>query len=530
MTSASDLRKALLGDGEIAVIDVREEWDFRQNHLLAAVNIPLSRLEQLAGRLLPCKHAPIVVCDDGIDRLARRVAQRFEWLGYTNVSILEGGTRAWQAAGHMLFAGSNVPSKAFGEFVEHAYRTPSIDADELKAKIDASQDMVILDSRPWEEFRLMSIPGGIDCPGAELVYRASEQVPSPDTLIVVNCAGRTRSIIGAQSLRNAGYPNRVVALRDGTMGWQLAGWTVAEGAQAVAPAPSRSAIERSKLAARDVADRAGVRRIDRAQFETFRKQRDRHTLYVLDVRTPQEFEAGHLPDSVHAFGGQLVQNTDQYIAVRGARIVLVDDTEVRALMTASWLRQMGWDHVFVLADGIVGEELKTGRDRGAMLGLERCSAPSIQPSKLRTLLSADAVALIDLADARKFVAGHIPGAWFAVRSKLPDGKEKLAGKQVVFTSSDGRFAKLAADEMRADFPDAMALEGGTSAWIAAGYGLETGEDRLMHSRIESWSPYDAKSRTKEAMLEYLKWEVALYDKVLQDGTVRFRMLADARPA
>ena len=62
--------------------------------------------------------------------------------------------------------------------------------------------------------------------------------PDPDTLVVVNCAGRTRSIIGCQSLSNAGIPNRVVALKDGTMGWDLAGFECERGATRVAPAPS----------------------------------------------------------------------------------------------------------------------------------------------------------------------------------------------------------------------------------------------------------------------------------------------------
>ena len=66
-------------------------------------------------------------------------------------------------------------------------------------------------------------------PGAELVLRVRDIAPSPDTTIVVNCAGRTRSIIGAQSLINAGIPNKVVALRNGTMGWHLAGFTCDKG-------------------------------------------------------------------------------------------------------------------------------------------------------------------------------------------------------------------------------------------------------------------------------------------------------------
>ena len=142
--------------------------------------------------------------------------------GWRNISVLAGGVPGWKLAGHELFSGVYVPSKAFGEYVEHECGTPRISAAELKAKLDAGEDVVVLDSRPMSEYRVMNIPGALDCPGAELVYRVHEVVKSPRTLVVVNCAGRTRSIIGAQSLINAGLPNRVMALQNGTMGWHLA--------------------------------------------------------------------------------------------------------------------------------------------------------------------------------------------------------------------------------------------------------------------------------------------------------------------
>ena len=66
-------------------------------------------------------------------------------------------------------------------------------------------------------------------PGGELVYRIGDLAPDPKTLVVVNCAGRTRSIMGAESLRRAGIPNKVVALRNGTMGWELAGFRCDRG-------------------------------------------------------------------------------------------------------------------------------------------------------------------------------------------------------------------------------------------------------------------------------------------------------------
>ena len=136
--------------------------------------------------------------------------------------MLDGGAKAWEAAGYELFSGVNVPSKAFGEWVEHHYGTESVDPPELKSWIDGGQNIVVLDSRTHEEFVRMSIPTGISVPGGELVYRIGDIAPDPKTLVVVNCAGRTRSIMGAESLRRAGIPNKVVALRNGTMGWELA--------------------------------------------------------------------------------------------------------------------------------------------------------------------------------------------------------------------------------------------------------------------------------------------------------------------
>src|SRR5262249_43079108 len=157
--------------------------------------------------LVPRRATRIVLCDDG-DGLAHRAARLMMRFGYRNLAVLAGGVRGWAAAGFELFSGVHVPSKAFGEFVEHEAETPRVAAEEVKALMDRGTDMVVLDSRPMEEYRKMSIPGGIDCPGAELVYRFHEVVRSSETLVVVNCAGRTRSIIGAQSLINAGVPNR----------------------------------------------------------------------------------------------------------------------------------------------------------------------------------------------------------------------------------------------------------------------------------------------------------------------------------
>src|ERR1700732_122847 len=340
----------MIGDGgELALVYVREELIFSQRHLLLARSIPLSRFELKFAQLVPRRTTRIVLCDDGDGAAAGRAAAILARNGYSDVSILEGGVDAWAAAGYELFSGVNVPSKAFGEYIEHESGTPSIAAAELEQLLREKADIVVLDSRPFDEYSRVSIPTGVNVPGAELVLRAREIATSPDTMIVVNCAGRTRSIIGAQSLINAGVPNKVVALRNGTMGWSLAGFACDSGKNRRAPEVSPKTLDWARTAALQVAQSCGVERIDRAMLETWRKDATR-TLYLFDVRDPTEYSAGHVAGAVSAPGGQLVQATDQYVGTLGARIVLVDDAEVRAAMTGSWLRQMGWRDVFILAE------------------------------------------------------------------------------------------------------------------------------------------------------------------------------------
>ena len=329
--------RAMLDDGdELAILDLREELIYSQNHLLHARSVPLSRLELLIEALVPRRATRILLCDDA-DGLAERAAAVLARGGYSDVAILEGGCAGWTKAGFELFSGVNVPSKAFGEFVEHESGTPSIGAEELAQLMRDRADIAVLDSRPFDEYFRVSIPTATNVPGAELVLRLRDAVPSPATMVVVNCAGRTRSIIGAQSLINAGGANKVVALRNGTMGWSLAGQSCDAGEERRAPAVSPAGLAAARASAARVARRFGVERIDRATLERWHGEGDRRTLYLLDVRDPAEYAAGHLPGAISAPGGQLVQATDQYVGTLGARLVLVDDLEVRAVMTASWL-------------------------------------------------------------------------------------------------------------------------------------------------------------------------------------------------
>lgn len=500
------LREWIQDGAELAILDAREEGEFGAGHLFWAVPCPLSRAELRIPVLVPRLGARIVCVDAG-GGLAERLAAMLTALGATGIHVLDGGVQAWADAGFVLFTGVNVPSKAFGEWVEHHYGTESVDAAELRGWMDQGRDMVVLDSRPLDEFRAMSIPTGINVPGGELAYRIADLVPSPETTIVINCAGRTRSILGAESLRRAGVPNPVVALRNGTMGWQLAGLEVERGqTRRFPPGPPRSAaLARDRAAA--FAEQSGVGVIGPLDLVRYEDDPDR-TLYLLDVRDPAEFAQSRRPGSRSAPGGQLVQATDQWIAVRNARIAILDDDGVRARMAAAWLRQMGHRDVFVVEGGLDGTE-----------DVPPPKLPAAPPAGPESVAGA---LVLDLARSVDYRAGHIPGAVWAIRTRLAQMSAALgAAARVVLTSPDGALAELAVAEAQGlTAAPVTALPGGTASWSGP---LES--DRTIPADADCVDvylrPYDRNTGIEEAMQAYLSWEIDLVREIGRDGTVVF---------
>ena len=508
--------KAMLKSGEVfAFFDVREEGEFStEGHPLFATPLPLSRLEPRALALLPDPHTRIVLMDSGEEgQLGRagRAAAKLSAMGYTNAAIVKDGLKAWAAEGYEIFTGVNVPSKAFGEVVEHGNDTPRIDAADVQKLLDSKADMVILDSRPLPEFTNMSIPGGIDCPGAELVYRVKDFVKRPETLVVVNCAGRTRSIIGAQSLINAGLPNKVMALKNGTMGWHLAGLKVARGEIRSFGPQGPEAAKFAQDAAANIAKKMNIRKIDKAGLDALLARGG--PLYRLDVRDPAEYAQGHLRGFRHAAGGQLVQATDQYIGARNATIVLHDNDGVRATMTAHWLLQMGWNDVHVLDHKPASSDLTTEAEPRYPAGFAPPEVAAVSAADLQKQLGS--TLLIDLDTSLRYRDGHIPGAWFAVRANLGRTIPELLKKQadvarVVLASPDGEIARL---------------KDGTAAWKAAGLAIEAGHTRMADPPTDVWyRPYDFKEDVEAAMRQYLDWEVDLVPQVTRDGDAMFSVL------
>lgn len=519
-------RKWLADGEEVALLDLREEGPHADGHPLLAVNAPYGRLELDVLRLVPRKTTRIILVD-GNDGVTQRAAQRLFDLGYNDVNCLTGGVAAWSMAGYPLFPSNNVPSKAFAEIVEIDSHTPHITATELDGLRRDGTKHVVLDSRTIEEFNRFHVPGAQTCPGAELVYRFRDFVPDDDTLVVVSCAGRTRSIIGAQSLINAGVPNKVVSLQGGTQGWRLAGLELERNTQQALTPVSSAALAAAEPRAATVAERFGVAKIDRDTLLGWQREA-RRTTYLLDVRTPEEFAAGHLPGSVSAQGGQLVQAIDRWVGTRGARLVLVDDHGVRATMTAHWLKQMGWD-VCVLERALDEAELQQGPGEAPMLTLP---AATITTATEAAVLLAEGAVAIALGSSAAFRAGHPPGVVWTSRPRLPRFPAKMFDNhRIIIFADDVAVAKLArADLAELSKAQVAIVDGGIAAWRNAGLPtVESPDDPPDSERIDFifWNHdrHDNSESSRRAMQNYLQWELDLPGEIEKDGLSGFQLEA-----
>lgn len=522
--AAPVVRRALRERTEIGLLDVRPEGRFAEGHPLFAASFPLGRLEFQVFDRLPRKSVPLVIYGDD-QRDTAMAASRLRELGYLDVAVLAGGLDGWVAGGGELFQDVNSPSKAFGELVQVTSGTPAIEAAELRDLLGARADVIVVDARTVEEYRVMSIPTATSVPGAELALRVRVLAADPATTVVVNCAGRTRSIIGAQSLINAGLPNKVVALRNGTIGWTLAGLPLDHGSDRRAPeVPAATAYE-ARAAAHGVARRAGVRHMTRPELHSALSEQ-RRTVYRFDVRTDREYEAGHFAGFRSAPGGQLVQETDWFAPVRGALMVLADDPEGRAAMTASWLAQMGWDTALLQAEA---------RDSGVETGLpaarlpEPPDVPLADPAQVDSWIRTGEAAVIDVDTSKLFRAGHVPGAAWLLRADLADPELHArlgCPARLVLTSADGYLAAFAHTDLRWQAGTEVAvLAGGTAGWAASGRPLSTAEEPMLSAPVDIYRrPYEGTDVDHATMQAYLDWEYGLVAQLKRDGTHGFAVL------
>lgn len=524
---APDRLRAVLRDGrEYALLDVRERGNYAASHLFTAINLPLSRLELGMRQYVPRPDTRVLLCDDD-DGFAERAGAIMEAAGYTDVYRVEGGIRNCTAAGFQLFRGHYTLPYAFGLHIDRQYRPVAVTPENLADSMESERAPVVIDTRTWEEFSEASVPGAVNVPLGELIYRIRDVVPDTSTPVVITCGAVTRGILGAASLIEAGVGNSVSVLSNGLRGWDHADFASAPGTKRMAPEVSTEGTAFARGVVRRGAAATGVRHISQKTLQQWRSD-TRRTVYIIDVRTREEYESGHLFDSIWVPGGELIGLYEDHIGTMNARVCLVDNDGVRAGFVAGWLNRMGWPDVAVLGGGTEGQELVTGDRSDVVPEIERLDVELLHPADLEQLVERENILILDVADSLTHERAHIPDAWWTPRSQLPNLACKLpASDRLVVTSPDGRLAILTAGDLTVltDKP-VVALRGGTEAWRASGRKLDAGLTRTLGEVDDVAAEFTARSgdppeAIRTARGRMLEWQADLLDVLDRDTTFAF---------
>lgn len=516
------------GGQEVALLDVREEWAYCRGHALLASSCPVSSLELMVEDLIPRRDANVVVMDSGdADAIAlgRTAVERLENLGFTRVGLLADGVCGWEAAGYRLFSGIHVFSKLFGEHVERIHATPEVEASKLAQALASNEPCILVDTRPRHEFSQSTIPGSINVPAGELLRTLPAFLADRATDVVVHCGGRTRGIIAAQSLIAAGLPQRVAVLKNGTIGWRLGGFETVRGIDSGA-FESPTSVDVVRMYANRLLECGSITRISNAGMTKAMAESDAVTTYFVDVRSSEEYRAGHHPLARNVPAGQLVQEMDRTLGVRHSRVVLLDDVGDRAAFAGYWIAQAGWRDVCWFSYEDCRSSLASGPWRTFSSAADRGVACKYMGASEVAQLIADGRALvIDLSSSVEFERARIPGALFAIRSQLPTGLDAALpdGVKLILTSEDGRRAGLASSELIGRYGDRVQLLlGGNQAWRSLGMAMDSGPGTFLHPPHDvRRSIYENPTDVLDAMRGYIDWEVALIDNARNEHYLPF---------
>ncbi|MFB6161134.1 MAG: rhodanese-like domain-containing protein [Haloferacaceae archaeon] len=523
-----DAQRALRSDRQVAVIDVREPIDYCRSHVPGSTPVSRRELEARLPAVVPDRHAGVILCDRRGER-AHLDADWLERLGHEDVAYLAGGMEAWEAAGldtveaheGVHATASHFRSKEFGERVQVEEDLEQIRPSELAdLREDGTEDVLLADVRTPEEYRESTIPGALNVEGVDLGLYV-DRLRDEDQPVVVNCGGRTRSIIGTATLEKLGVEN-VYELENGTMGWELAGYDLERGADRHVRAMEvdeeyRDAVRTETDALLDEQD---VPTVTNDEFRALLAD-DEEVVYPVDVRTREEYEAGHVPNAIHVPGGQAIQTTDEHFAVRNGTVVFVSNDRVRAAITAYWFAEMGFPNVAVLAAGLDGwradgRPVETGRGRAPPKRDEiEVAVTYVSASALADRVGPDGPSVVDVGPGEQFERGHVPGARWVPRYELEgwlDDTGVETDDPVVLACPDGEVSTYAAAALDYElgYENVCVLAGGTDAWGDADRPLETGTDGMaFERRDEIPKPYHQGDWAKRT---YLEWEEKLGEK------------------
>ena len=321
------------------LIDCRERRDYVHGHWFGSNNIPLSILPIRLPFLCSDQDFPIYFLDWG-DAASVVALRLIEKLGYQNVTPQKTTQPTEPVVGYVQ--GEYVWSKAFGEIVAHQSDILEVTPQQYMTDYQHAQ---LVDVRPAGEYNRFTLPSSVNLPNS-LLLANMEQLGHNADMVLLHCAGRTRSIIGAHTIKAAGYRGDFGIFRGGTQAWEIDGFTREHGANRT--------IGENIESAESVANflkqwQIPSTQIQPTEISAFIETKSDHLMFDVSDDTANGVLVGE--NIIKVSGTNLVQQTDRSIARYHLPILLIDNASgSRAAFAAYWLSRMGFCVKIVIVD------------------------------------------------------------------------------------------------------------------------------------------------------------------------------------
>ena len=319
----------------ISFLDIRERKQYVHGFAFGSVNCPFSKFKYLIKELAPDLNTNLILIGVKNNNQTNQIQKILTKFRYCRSYIIKGDYKNWKKHKFPLWAGEYTFSKAFGEWIEITSNIKNIYAKELNKIHKKNHNYLQIDARPKKEFEKFSLPQSVQCSGGELPCYINNKENLKKNYIV-HCAGRTRSIIAYQTLKDFDFENKKYVLNGGTQNWVLNGYDRKFN--------NKSKIKSTKINYKDDLKLANTvaKKFNIPSTHIESKQANSYNFQInSEIKNFKK-----IPGWKQVNATTLIQSTDKFISSTNTKVLIFSHIPSSAVFTVIWLRRMGYQAIW----------------------------------------------------------------------------------------------------------------------------------------------------------------------------------------
>ena len=319
----------------ISFLDIRKRKEYVYGFAFGSVNCPFSKFKYLIKELVPDINTTLILIGVKNINQKNQIQKMLKKLKYHRSFIIKGDYKIWKKYKFPIWAGEYTFSKAFGEWIEITSTIKNLYAKELYKIHNQNHNYLQIDARPKKEFEKFSLPQSVQCSGGELPCYINNAENLRKNYIV-HCAGRTRSIIAYQTLKDFNFKNKKYVLNGGTQNWVLNGFD--------RKFKNQSKITSTKINYKDDLKLANSI-VKKFKIPTTQIMNKKTNSYNFQINSEiKNFKK--IPGWKQVNATTLIQSTDKFISSTNTKVLIFSNIPSSAVFTVIWLRRMGYQAIW----------------------------------------------------------------------------------------------------------------------------------------------------------------------------------------